>query len=491
MLKHLIKNAYILAIISSILCILSFPPFNLSFLIWFALVPFLYSLTITPFKKKIFYKIPYYDSIIISFIFSFIFYSSTLYWIFFLFKFNSIFIYLLLSCFTIIFGFLFNLTYHKYNKTYLIFLISPLFWTSIEFIKSECWWLKFTWMNIGYSQHNILPILQFANILGQYGLTALIIFINSLIVYIILNLIKLNKKNKTKKEKTRLKKHILNSIIILILFITTILTYGTIQLNKTYTRNIDIALIQDESFIFSNYLNLISKIDKNVDFILLPEYTLQEVIYKNDTIMNQIKNITNKYNSYFVIGSVDQKPEMKEHEFHNTAYLFNSSGDIIGRYYKRVPIQLLDDGLSGDEYPIFKTKHGNLGIIICYDMDYSFVARNVVKNGAEFLFIPTYDSITWSSTQHKQHSSMASMRAVENARFIARPSTSGISQIISPNGSVLHKININESGFIIGSIQKISHQTIYTKIGYTFPYFCLFFSILILFILFFKLYKKN
>ena len=474
MITKFIQNPYVLAIISGVLCILAFPPFNLSFIIWIALVPLICALIITPYKKKKSFGISYYEAPLIGIIFGLVFYFGTLHWIYDVFGLFGLMLLLILCIYPYIFGYSLNYIYNKLDKKYFVIFLPLILWTAIEYIKSEGWWLKFSWMNLGYSQYNFLPVLQFANIFGQYGLTALILLVNSLIVYILIN-----RNNK---------KILIKSISILIFIMLIVLSYGFTQLEKEYSPDINVALIQDESSEFSIYNNLISKIDKEVNFILLPEYALVEYLDENNKRLEQIKNITNSHNSYFIVGSKDKSEKIGGLGYYNTAYLFNPNGEIIGKYYKMNPIQFFYDGDPGQEYSVFETEFGKVGIFICYDMDYSYVARNIVKNGAELLFIPTYDAIRWSELQHKQHSAMTSMRAVENGRFVARTATSGISQIIDPNGRILQKIDIGKSDIEIGSIQKISRQTIYNQIGYLLPFLCIIMSIILIAL---SIFKKN
>ncbi|MBU1202083.1 MAG: hypothetical protein KJ583_06520 [Nanoarchaeota archaeon] len=75
---NLLKSPYVLAIISGILCVLSFPPYNFSFLIWFALVPFLYAILSTPHDKKKRFDISYYQAPLIGLVFGMVFYFGTL-----------------------------------------------------------------------------------------------------------------------------------------------------------------------------------------------------------------------------------------------------------------------------------------------------------------------------------------------------------------------------------------------------------------------------
>jgi apolipoprotein N-acyltransferase len=136
------------------------------------------------------------------------------------------------------------------------------------------------------------------------------------------------------------------------------------------------------------------------------------------------------------------------------------------------PIQFFNDGDKGTEFSVFDTRLGVIGILICYDMDYSYVARGLVRSGAEMLVIPTYDALSWSALQHEQHSAMASMRAVENGRYLTRAASSGISMIIDPHGRRSDEIGIGDSAVSVGQVQALDSMTFYSRAGYLFPWFC-------------------
>ena len=138
--KSLFSNSYALAIISGVLCVLSFPPFNFSFLIWIAIVPFLYALIITPYQKKSFFGITYYEAPLIGALFGLIFYFGTLHWIYNVFGIFGIFLLLVLCIYPYVFAHVFNYTYSKIKKGWSILVLPALFWVAIEYIKSEGWW---------------------------------------------------------------------------------------------------------------------------------------------------------------------------------------------------------------------------------------------------------------------------------------------------------------------------------------------------------------
>ncbi len=492
--KDIIKNEYFLTIISAILLILSFPPFSFSFLIWFSLVPFFYIIMNTKFEKISFHNISYYKIQILSLIIGVIFYFGTLYWFYNIFNILGLGLLLILAMYIYFFSFLTSYLINKNNSNLFSIILFPTLWTIIEYFKSEGWYLKFSWMNLGYTQHNFLPILQFANIFGQYGITFLIVLINTLLTIIIINL-----NNKAYKK-------IIPILFTLILIFTSIIVYGNIMLSKEYEPKIPIMIVQDENSNFNKLYNM-SNNENNASFIIWPEFSIPEFIEENPNYLKEIQNLTKNKNSYLIVGSKDRSDEYNQKwkaeilqkkgyseeeinnlfKFYNTAYLFSPEGEIIGKYYKNNPIQFFADGVKGNSFPSFDTSYGKIGILICYDMDYSYVSRNLVKNNSEILFIPTLDKMSWSYNQHLQHSSMTSMRAVENNRYIVRSASSGISQIIDPNGRTTLEINIGESSQKVGHVNMIQEKTFYTNYGYLFPFFLM----IILLILVILISSKN
>jgi apolipoprotein N-acyltransferase len=74
------------------------------------------------------------------------------------------------------------------------------------------------------------------------------------------------------------------------------------------------------------------------------------------------------------------------------------------------------------------------------------------------------------------------MRAVENGRFVARAASSGVSQIIDPNGRIVSNIDIDKSDTIVGNIEALDKKTFYTLYGYLFPHLMIFMT-LVLFVI--------
>jgi predicted amidohydrolase len=75
---------------------------------------------------------------------------------------------------------------------------------------------------------------------------------------------------------------------------------------------------------------------------------------------------------------------------YNSAVLIGPDGKVIGTYRKVcLPHQEVELGVTpGDEYPVFKTRLGKVGMMVCYDGFHPEVARELAGRGAEVIAWP-------------------------------------------------------------------------------------------------------
>src|SRR5262249_16425265 len=79
--------------------------------------------------------------------------------------------------------------------------------------------------------------------------------------------------------------------------------------------------------------------------------------------------------------------EREDDAVYNTAVLLGPEGDLIGKYRKVcLPHLEIEWGVTpGKEYPVFETKLGKIGMMICYDGFFPEVARELTNRGAEII----------------------------------------------------------------------------------------------------------
>lgn len=98
--------------------------------------------------------------------------------------------------------------------------------------------------------------------------------------------------------------------------------------------------------------------------------------------------LAKKHDLYIVAGLL----ERHDHLVYNVAVLIGPDGKVIGKYRKVcLPRGEIEGGLApGNDYPVFQTRFGKVGMMICYDGFFPEVARELSNRGAEVIAWPVW-----------------------------------------------------------------------------------------------------
>jgi predicted amidohydrolase len=93
-----------------------------------------------------------------------------------------------------------------------------------------------------------------------------------------------------------------------------------------------------------------------------------------------------KHRLFLVAGLIERDGPL----VYNTSVLIDRSGELVGKYRKvALPRLEIEQGvMPGDEYPVFDTSIGRIGMMICYDGFFPEVARELANRGAEVIAFP-------------------------------------------------------------------------------------------------------
>jgi len=447
-----------LAILSGLLLIFSFPPFNLSILVWIALVPLLIAIKDTRIKA----------AANLGAITGLVLYCGSLWWFIRLFgpSITCIGLLSLLALFIALFSGLYRFITLPLKPYPLNLLFVPIIWVAVEFFRSECYPLRFSWLSLGYSQWQNLPLLQSASLFGVYGISFLIVLVNATIAWAIADF---------RFQISDIKKRILPVVTIAVI-VSASFIYGKAVLHDTRyaisDKRLKVAIIQDESHSLSRLASLTHEATKEKpDLVIWPEYSLPYFYVGKGEKFEELTNLAREVKSYLIVGVIDSAKIPGK--FTNKALIFSSQGNLIGEYAKIHTVQFVEDLLiPGKEAKVFDTPLGKLGIELCYDLDYTDITRALVKNGAQLLIVPNYDPKRWGRIQHIQHSAMSPLRAVEARKYIVRAASSGISQIIDPHGRIIETLNFGISDVLIGEVGLNKEISFYIRYGFLLPYLC-------------------
>lgn len=96
--------------------------------------------------------------------------------------------------------------------------------------------------------------------------------------------------------------------------------------------------------------------------------------------------LAKKHDLYLVAGLVEREGPL----IYNVAVLIGPAGEVAGKYRKVcLPKGEIEAGLTpGDDYPVFETRFGRVGMMICYDGFFPEVAAELARHGAEVIAWP-------------------------------------------------------------------------------------------------------
>jgi len=171
-----------------------------------------------------------------------------------------------------------------------------------------------------------------------------------------------------------------------------------------------------------------------------------------------------------VVGSLDRHwgPEgLKEY---NALYTYGPNGLLIDVYDKRqlvpfaesLPAPALFSWLP-DASLIGRFGHGTQNTVIpagalrfapliCWESAFADLIHAQLRNGAQFLVIPTDDAWFGESSGTFQHAQIAQMRAIETGEWVVQAASTGISGIISPRGEWTHATQLDKEALIVGNV---------------------------------------
>ena len=98
--------------------------------------------------------------------------------------------------------------------------------------------------------------------------------------------------------------------------------------------------------------------------------------------------LAKRHGFHIVAGLVERDGKT----IYNTAALLGPEGSLLGKYRKvSLPRSEIEAGVTpGREYPVFQTRFGKVGMMICYDGFFPEVARALTIRGAEVIAWPVW-----------------------------------------------------------------------------------------------------
>ncbi len=123
------------------------------------------------------------------------------------------------------------------------------------------------------------------------------------------------------------------------------------------------------------------------------------------------------------------------------------------------------DVLRGTEPPVLDTPVGPVGVAISWEGYFERRSRHAIREGAQLLVNPTNGSSYWLTQVHTQQVASNQLRAIENDRWVLMAGPTGLSAIVSPDGTLVQRTGIGERAVLIDTVEMRTGRTLASLVG--------------------------
>ena len=501
------------AVLSGLLGVFCFAPFEQGSLCWIALIPLVVAVWFSGENAKR----RWLRNLLLGYVTGIVFFTGTFSWLgalgdlyqsFFLHGLSfllSIYLAIHFAFWAWFVGFLKPKTFTGSWRNLLVALLAAAAWATHEWVRG---WLftGFGWNGLGVALHARFPVIQIAEFTGVTGLSFAIAFVNLIVVTTPMRLFL--------ETKTR-RMHLHFDLTLPMIGVVALMVFGWHRTqNASPAKSIRVAAVQanvpqlekfDPQFTgevfekFGRLSDVALRANPPPDLLVWPESSTPDPVRDENGQSNRfVKQLTASSKTDLLLGSLDFEPG---HDY-NTAAFISNGGEEIQLYRKihlvpfgeYIPLRrsfplfaaiagtwVPGDFSRGTEFKVFElTNHGaRIAPLICFEDTVGDLDRRFVMNGANVLVDITNDGWFLHSSGSRQHLANAIFRCVENRRPMVRAANTGVTCFVDEFGHVTQLLqddtgNSFTEGVLTGeiSVPQNAQLTFYTRHGEWFAEIC-------------------
>jgi apolipoprotein N-acyltransferase len=377
---------------------------------------------------------------------------------------------------------------------------APFVWVASELGRAHLF-SGFPWVLLGYSQAGALPIAQLASLIGVYGISALVAGASAGLSAVLTR--PPDRAGRRLSIANRASRYA--PLLCVLAVIAVIAVWGHFRIARgDLTRageQVRVGLLQGNvdqaekwdparaAAIFQSYLSMTRQaIDGGATMVLWPESSTPFHFAEQPEQAGRVRALAREAKVPILIGS-DEIERGVPTRYYNSAFLLRPDGTDAGVYRKMhlvpfgeyVPLKRLlffaaplveaaGDFSAGESAVLLPVDGHLISAAICYEIVYPDLVRRFVVGGSELLATITNDAWFGKTSAPYQHFAQASMRAIENGRYLVRAANTGISGVVDPYGRVVAQSRIYEPAVIVSDARFLRVSTFYARAGDVFAH---------------------
>ena len=368
-------------------------------------------------------------------------------------------------------------------------LYAPAVWVSTELGRIYLF-TGFPWELLGYSQAPVLSVAQLASVVGVLGVSALVASVSGSLAFLVL------------AGPTRAGAVLAATAGLLVVC----LLFGSLRLWSSSLVDsgvpLRVAAVQGNipqgdkwnpalrDAILEKYLALTHRAaDEGASLVMWPE-AATPFAFRVDSRSDMIRRVARERGVHLLLGTTDVSWD-EEPRYYNAAVLVDPRGETAGIYHKQhlvpfgeyVPMRdllsfvspLVENvgGFSAGEASVALMMDDQpIGAAVCYEIIYPGLVRGLVTGGSRLLTTVTNDAWYGRTAAPYQHFQQATMRAIEQGRYLVRAANTGISGVVDPYGRVIAQTALFEDDVLTAEVRLIDDLTPYARYGDLLAFAC-------------------
>jgi apolipoprotein N-acyltransferase len=391
------------------------------------------------------------------------------------------------------------------------YIVQWVIWIAYEYLRT-LGFLGYPYGNAGYSQWQVLPVIQIAAVFGVWGVSALVVFPSAALAAALKGWYQTGGGLKPALAAFFRRERVPLSVWAAAL--AAALVYGFMSpVDYRAAPSVNIALVQHNTDPWRggiteyrrNYeiLKRLSlealNAEPRPDLVVWSETAFVPRIYWHTTyrddpqsyaLVKELSDFLAAQEVPFLIGNDDARRKMNEAGLwdrvdYNAVMLFEMG--VNTRLYRKLHLVPFTEHFpyekqlpwihaalenadthfweKGDEAAVFEAAGFRFSTPICFEDIFGYLSRDFVRSGAEVIINLSNDAWSHSLPAQMQHLSMAVFRAVENRRSMVRSTASGQTCAVDPNGRVLAMAEPFTEAYLTATVPVITLDSPYTAWG--------------------------
>ncbi len=417
-----------------------------------------------------------------------------------------------------LYGGIFSYGMHKakFLSPWFQLIFAFVLWYMLEYIRSR-FLTGITWMNLSAGNAAFPALVQGVSIIGMTGLSAFFAFIACCLVF----------------PKKRIQ---VIGLLCLLLLVSLgfyrisqpisaenpseyLLVQGNLSQDVKWEKGMQKATLEKYLSLTKEGLLKADEKGKKVSFVVYPETSMPFFLQNEASFREELFSFANAYDVNMLIGGVSFEQKENKNLIYNSLFSLKTeknneknrqftAQDIYSKQHlvpfgEYVPplidfkfLEALLQGFGGftpkkNQLPlehVIGEEKRNLGILICYEAIFSYLAQEQIEHNAQILINISNDAWYGISSAAKQHLDLSLLRAIEQKRYLVRATNTGISAIINPYGQIISASPLFQDFTLTATVGYIKEKTIY---HFIYPYLTPIISLLFLIFLCILLLQKK